>query len=105
MNVVRRVLTAVAGTWTARGYLALCGALLIWAAFDTAFVDHEDASFAALWPLLATAPTSVLLVFLPPAGNLAGYVLLISVAALVNAAVLNWCVRAMRRSGSTTGAR
>ncbi|GAA2447337.1 SCO4225 family membrane protein [Streptomyces macrosporus] len=97
-----RVLTAVAGTWTARVYLALCCALLVWVVADTVLVDHPDASMAAVFPLLATAPLSLVFLFLPGDGGLFGYVLIVTVSALVNAALLNWAVRAAgRREGST----
>ncbi|GAA2417444.1 hypothetical protein GCM10010420_54730 [Streptomyces glaucosporus] len=105
MNVVRRITTAVAGTWTARGYLALCAALLLWVAFDTAFVQHEDASFAGVLPVLATAPASMLLMLVLPLEGMAFHLSACAVSALVNAAVLNWCVRAAGRSRSTIGAR
>ncbi|WP_037732786.1 SCO4225 family membrane protein [Streptomyces megasporus] len=97
MNVVRRALAAVAGTWTARGYLALCAALLLWTLFDAAFVHHEDASFAGVFPLLATAPPSLLMISVLPWEGTAFYLSVCAVSALINAAVLNWCVRAMRR--------
>lgn len=92
---VRRALTAVFGTRTARVYFLLCCALLSWAVVDAALVDHEDASLAGVVPLLATAPPSLLLSFLVSEGGLIGYALVVLVSAAVNAALIGWCVRAV----------
>lgn len=100
----RRVLAAVAGTWTARGYLALCCALLLWALADAAFVEHQDASFAGVVPLLATAPLSVAFILLLPEGSAPAFVLAVLVSALVNAALITWCVRVARRHRGRSGA-
>lgn len=101
----RRVLTAVAGTWTARAYLVLCGALLVWVLADAALVTHEDASFTGIFPLLATAPLSLLFLLLAPGEGLLVYLLVVVVCAVANAALINWCVRAAGRGGrSAAGA-
>lgn len=78
-------------------YLGICAALLVWAFVVTFVVVGEDASFALIIPLLATAPVSLLLVELPDGvmtflGAVAG-------GALVNAAAIGWCARALRHGG------
>ncbi|MGK5446081.1 SCO4225 family membrane protein [Streptomyces radiopugnans] len=99
---VRRVASAVAGTWTARAYLALCGSLLVWVLADAFLVSHEDASMAGVVPLLATAPLSMLFLLAPGEGILT-YLSVVVVSALANAALINWCVRALGRGGRSTG--
>ncbi|MFP8963060.1 SCO4225 family membrane protein [Streptomyces nanhaiensis] len=99
---VRRAVSAVAGTWTARAYLALCGALLLWVSADAFLVSHEDASMAGVVPVLATAPLSMLLLVAPGEGILT-YLSIVVVSALANAALINWCVRALGRGGRSTG--
>jgi hypothetical protein len=99
----RRVLAAVAGTWTARAYLVLCGALLVWVLADAALVTREDASFAGIFPLLATAPLSVLFLLLAPGEGLLVYLPVVIVCAVANAALINWCVRAAGRGGRSPG--
>ncbi|MDH2408541.1 SCO4225 family membrane protein [Streptomyces chitinivorans] len=99
---VRRVASAVAGTWAARAYLALCGALLVWVLADAFLVRHEDASMAGVVPLLATAPLSVLLLLAPWEG-IPAYVSVVVVSALANAALVNWCARVLGRDGRSTG--
>jgi TRAP-type C4-dicarboxylate transport system permease small subunit len=75
-------------------YLALCAGLLVWALVVTAG-DGSGESMAAVIPLLATAPASLLLLALPD--GIAMLVLAVAVGALVNAAVIGWCARALRR--------
>ncbi|WP_055694763.1 SCO4225 family membrane protein [Streptomyces prasinopilosus] len=78
-------------------YLGLCAALLGWAIVVT-FVDAgEDASFAGIVPLLATAPVSLLLFGLP--GGAATFLGAVAGGALANAAVIGWCARTLRRGG------
>lgn len=54
-------LTALArltfGNRPAQVYLALVAVTALYVAIDTAFVHHEDASFAGIWLLLLAAPT------------------------------------------------
>ncbi|MCF4136375.1 hypothetical protein L1856_05030 [Streptomyces sp. Tue 6430] len=50
---------------------------------------------AIIFPLLATAPTSFVLFLLP--GGLATVVAVVVLGALVNAAVIGWCARVLRR--------
>ncbi|EFE68247.1 MULTISPECIES: SCO4225 family membrane protein [Streptomyces] len=77
-------------------YLALCAALLVWALVASA-LDDTGESMAGVIPLLATAPVSLLLLLLP--GGLASVIVAVVVGALVNAAVIGWCARALRRGG------
>ena len=87
---VRRTL----GTAAARIYLAGCALLLGWA-----LVTASDGSVAAVVPVFATVPSSlVLLLLLPEGGTM--FLLSIVLGALINAVVIGWCARALRR-GST----
>ncbi|MFD9053213.1 SCO4225 family membrane protein [Streptomyces zaomyceticus] len=88
-----------------RGYLALVAATLAWAVFDGVLVRHADGSFAAVWPLLLTAPTSLPTVFLPlgeGAAGLALYGATVLVAALANAYLIGALVRRVRRDRIAT---
>ncbi|MFD5030325.1 SCO4225 family membrane protein [Streptomyces sp. NPDC058220] len=89
-STVRRVVDAVVGNWASRVYLAVAAALIIWVGIDTAFVAHDDASFAGIFPLLFTAPTSLLVLFLDVEGM--AVLPFLAVAALVNAAVIGLTV-------------
>ncbi|MEU0135645.1 hypothetical protein ABZ172_16695 [Streptomyces sp. NPDC006296] len=56
----------------ALGYLGVVLAVCLWVAGDTLFASSSgDASFAGLWALLVTAPTSLLVPFSGPVGLLA----------------------------------
>jgi hypothetical protein len=78
-----RTLGTPLGTWPARLYLAVCAALIVWLAVVSA-QPHEDASFAAVVPLLVTAPTSMLVLAVPD-GATAGVFAVLAVSAVVNA--------------------
>ncbi|MGK5497816.1 SCO4225 family membrane protein [Streptomyces sp. URMC 125] len=98
-GAVRRALTRVADNPAARLYLAVCAALLGWAVVDTAFVQHDDASMAGVWPFAATLPTGLLVLAVPLPDNRAGAVLLLAlpaVAALVNAWAISAVLRRLR---------
>ncbi|WP_409058772.1 SCO4225 family membrane protein [Streptomyces sp. SYP-A7185] len=82
------------GRAVALGYLAVCAALLIWA-LVVSVTDTSDESMAGVIPLLATAPASFVLLFLPD--GTAMVVLAVAVGALVNAAIIDWCGRALSR--------
>ncbi|MGW5866184.1 SCO4225 family membrane protein [Streptomyces sp. NPDC055239] len=82
------------GAAIALAYLALCAALLVWALVVSA-VDSTDESMAGVIPLLATAPASFVLVVLPD--GTAMVILAVAAGALVNAAIINWCARALSR--------
>ncbi|MFJ8074189.1 SCO4225 family membrane protein [Streptomyces sp. NPDC096176] len=45
------------GNRAAQAYLALVAVAAVYVAIDTAFVHHEDASFAGIWLFLLAAPT------------------------------------------------
>ncbi|MBV1939316.1 hypothetical protein [Streptomyces sp. BV286] len=86
------------GTWPARVYLAVCAALIVWLAVVSS-QPQDDASLAAVVPLLLTAPTS-LLVLAVPDGMTAGLYAVLVMSAVVNAWVIDviW-----RRLGSRRG--
>ncbi|MFE6825004.1 SCO4225 family membrane protein [Streptomyces sp. NPDC057690] len=75
-------------------YLALCAGLLVWAIVVSA-VDTSDESMAGVIPLLATAPGCFVFIVLPD--GIAMFVLAVVFGALVNAAVIGCCARALRR--------
>ncbi|WNF00206.1 hypothetical protein PS467_35265 [Streptomyces luomodiensis] len=89
---LRRALTHV----VALGYLALCAALLLWAVAVHLFGDAEG-SMAGVIPILATAPGSLLVLMLPTPDGIPGIVLTVAFGALLNAAVIGWCARALTR--------
>ncbi|MFE9926397.1 SCO4225 family membrane protein [Streptomyces sp. NPDC005774] len=78
-------------------YLGLCAALLVWAITVAVVGAGEDASFAGVIPLLATAPVSLVLFGLP--GGAMTFIGAVAGGALVNAAVICWCARTLRRGG------
>lgn len=97
------------GNAASLSYLGLVAASVVFVVIDAAFVSHPDASMAGVWPVLLTFPT----VFLPiaaesliPGGDLSAALLLASVpvAALVQAAMLGWFVRALRHRPSSRSA-
>ncbi|MFF0014624.1 SCO4225 family membrane protein [Streptomyces sp. NPDC005374] len=73
------------------GYLIVVAAVVGWVGVDTLFVEHADASLAAVWAFLVTAPASLLFVMLPDSLAWAGVV----AGALVNAAVLGAAYRSI----------
>lgn len=91
-----RFAARIADNRVSRGYLLLCAALWVWVAYDTLLVQHEDASFAGVWPWLVTAPTSLPFALLPAAEGPVG--LLLFVVPTLVAAVLNaWAISALMR--------
>ncbi|MFF1693419.1 SCO4225 family membrane protein [Streptomyces sp. NPDC058257] len=92
-----------AGTIIALAYLAACAVLLVWALVVSA-VDSSDESMAGVIPLLATAPASFVLLALPDGTVMV--IVAVAVGALVNAAIINWCARALSRGrGGGRGGR
>ncbi|MFF5897950.1 SCO4225 family membrane protein [Streptomyces argenteolus] len=89
-------LRRVFGNVFALAYLVLCAALFVWA-IVVSIGDDSGESMAIIFPLLATAPTSLVLLVLP--GGLVMVTVVVLLAALVNAAVIGWCARALRRGG------
>ncbi|SCK31031.1 SCO4225 family membrane protein [Streptomyces sp. WMMB 322] len=104
----KRILSAATDNWPSRIYLTACAALLIWTAFDALFANDEGPSFAGVWPIFATLPTSLPVVLLagaigfvlPTAVTLPLFILLLAVAALVNATGLGLLLRWLRRRTS-----
>jgi hypothetical protein len=78
-------------------YLGVCAALLAWALVVT-IGDSSDESMAGVIPLLATAPASLVLLVLPDSIVMA--VVAVALGAVVNAEIIGWCTRALRRGGS-----
>ncbi|GGX24113.1 SCO4225 family membrane protein [Streptomyces lomondensis] len=78
-------------------YLAVCAILLAWALTVT-LMDSSDESMAGVIPLLATAPASLVLLVLPDHGSM--LITAVAVGALVNAAIIGTCARALRRGDS-----
>jgi hypothetical protein len=105
----RRILSAATDNWFSRGYLALCAGLLIWVALESVLYTGPDPSFAGVWPILATFPTSLLTIgvgfglepLLPSPVALPLFLVLIAVAAYANAALLGLLVRSIRPRTST----
>ncbi|MET9501576.1 hypothetical protein ABZY42_07510 [Streptomyces sp. NPDC006622] len=94
--LARRLRRAL-GDVVALVYLAVCAVLLVWAV-AVSVTDDSGESMAAVIPLLATAPASLLLLALPYDGA-AVFLLAVAFGALVNALVIGWCSRALRRGG------
>lgn len=76
----------------ALAYLALCAALLVWALITT---TTSDESMAGVIPLLATAPASLVLLFLPDHVTMS--MAAVAFGALANATLIGLCARALRR--------
>ncbi|MER5199321.1 SCO4225 family membrane protein [Streptomyces sp. NPDC002755] len=91
---LRRGLGHAFGDVFARVYLALCAVLMVWATVVTVR-DSSDESMAGVIPLLATAPASFVLIVLPDGVTM--FVVAVVFGALVNATVIGWCARALRR--------
>ncbi|MFI6933786.1 SCO4225 family membrane protein [Streptomyces sp. NPDC050287] len=89
-----RRLRRALGDVVALVYLAVCAVLLGWALVVT-LADSSDESMAGVIPLLATAPASLVLLALPD--GVAMFVVAVVFGALVNATVIGWCARALRR--------
>jgi hypothetical protein len=68
---------------------------VVWA-FVVSASDGSDGSMAAVIPLFATAPGSLVPLLLLPVGA-AMFVVAVVFGALVNALVIGWCARAPRR--------
>ena len=95
------------GTWASRIYLLLVLAATVYLLVDTAFVEHEDASFAGLWLLLLTSPGSWLTMPLVDAGPAWLHPLTFwigaAVGALINTVVLSALARRSGRAGLRPG--
>ncbi|ANS66685.1 hypothetical protein SLINC_4461 [Streptomyces lincolnensis] len=74
-------------------YLALCAVLLGWA-LVVSLTDDSGESMAAVVPLLATAPASLVVLALPDGA--APLILAIVFGALANATVIGWCSHTLR---------
>ena len=103
MTKSRDLVRFLTGTWQARVYLLLVLAATGYTLIDTAFVEHEDASFAGLWLLLLTSPGSWLSMPLVDAGpqwlHPLTYWIGAAVGALLNTALIGALARRSRRPG------
>lgn len=93
----RPVLRAVRGAYgsvLARIYLAACLILLVWSVVVSSG-DQPDASMAAVWPMMATAPVSLVVLVLPD--HVSMLFVAVVLGALVNAGIIGLCARALRR--------
>jgi hypothetical protein len=61
-----------------------------------AVLDASEESMAAVLPLFATIPAGTLLLLALPPGTTA-FLLSVVLGALVNALLIGWCARALRR--------
>ncbi|MEU9669264.1 hypothetical protein AB0E25_27450 [Streptomyces bobili] len=95
LSILRGVRRAL-GNLAARVYLTACALLLGWA-----LLAASGESMAAVIPLFATIPTSLVLLLVLPEGTTM-FLLSIALGALINAVVIGWCVRTLRR-GSHPG--
>ncbi|CAM5714697.1 SCO4225 family membrane protein [Streptomyces aurantiogriseus] len=75
-------------------YLAVCVVLLVWALMATEG-DSSGESMAGVIPLLATAPASLVYLVLPD--NQVMFISAVAFGAEVNAEIIGWCTRALRR--------
>jgi hypothetical protein len=82
----------------ARVYLAACAVLFVGALVVSAS-ESSDASMAGFIPLLATAPACLVPIVLLPDSD-AMFAVAFVFGALVNAAAIGWCARALRRGRS-----
>ncbi|MEI7033614.1 SCO4225 family membrane protein [Streptomyces pratensis] len=78
-------------TLAARLYLIACALLLAWA-----ILAASEGSMALVLPIVATAPAGLVLLLVLPEGAVAFFLSLV-LGALVNALVIGWCARALRR--------
>ena len=90
MNGIRPLIQALR-TPVALGYLLIVAGVAVWAGADALLVDHADASLAAIWAFLVTAPTSLLFVMLPGPLAWTG----IAIGAVAQAAVLGAAYRGL----------
>jgi hypothetical protein len=104
----KRIVSAATDNWPSRVYLTVCAALLIWTAADAVIGNNEGPSFAGIWPIFATLPTSLLVVLLaggigfllPSSVTLPLFLILLAVAALINATLLGLLLRRLRKRTS-----
>ncbi|MGW2841430.1 SCO4225 family membrane protein [Streptomyces sp. NPDC001493] len=89
-SLLRSVRQAL-GTLAARVYLVGCALLLGWA-----IVASGDGSMAAVIPLGATLPSSIVLLLTLPDSDVV-FLLSIVLGALINALIIGWIARALRR--------
>ncbi|MCX4993599.1 SCO4225 family membrane protein [Streptomyces sp. NBC_00568] len=88
------VLETMIGNWVSRAYLAVCAVVLLWAVIDHTVLSHADASFAAVYPLLLTAPAGLVVLALPESMAFT-YPAAAVLGAFVNAWLLGTALRAI----------
>lgn len=77
-------------------YFGVCAVLCVWAVVVT-MADSSGESMAGVIPVLATAPGSLVFLVLPDHGAM--FFVAIALGAALNAAIIGWCTRALRRGG------
>ncbi|MGW1135091.1 SCO4225 family membrane protein [Streptomyces griseoluteus] len=97
---VRALLAPAVDNWLSRGYLAVATAAI--GAFLYAVCLSPDPGFAGIWPLMATAPLSIVAITLSgPLGggslSLVVFTVGTALAGLCNAVLLGRLARALRR--------
>lgn len=91
----RALFSTATGNWVSRAYLAVVAGLLLWAYADAAFVAQADSSFAGAYPLVATAPMSLVLLAVD-AFSAPAYPVVVAACALLNAWLIGLAVRRIR---------
>ncbi|MEV8545996.1 hypothetical protein [Streptomyces sp. NPDC051572] len=86
----------------ALAYLGVCLAIVIWTVVVTV-MDDSGESMAGVVPILATAPGSLVFLVLP--GGKAMFFVAVVIGALVNASVIGWCARALKRGNQSDATR
>ena len=91
----RRALGLMAGNRISQVYLLVVLALLVWTAVDSTLVQQQDASFAGVFPMLATLPWGLAVALLPD-GSTLGFFAVVIAGALINATLIGLIVRHAR---------
>ncbi|MFI5883441.1 SCO4225 family membrane protein [Streptomyces sp. NPDC051554] len=86
----------------ALAYLGVCLAIVIWTVVVTV-MDDSGESMAGVVPILATTPGSLVFLVLP--GGKAMFFVAVVIGALVNASVIGWCARALKRGNQSDATR
>ncbi|WP_405991752.1 SCO4225 family membrane protein [Streptomyces sp. NBC_00986] len=86
----------------ALAYLGICVAIVVWTVVVTV-MDDSGESMAGVVPILATAPASLVVLVLP--GGKAMFFVAVVIGALVNASVIGWCARALKRGNQSDATR
>jgi len=98
---ILRIAGFLVGNWPSRIYLALVLASVLFAVASITTYQGSDANLAAVWPILMTLPWTLLFIWLVPDSGGVGAALalvgIVTVATLLNMAIISWLVRLVRR--------